>query len=229
MLMRLFCFWTGNNQMSYNRSICLKSIAQNCQVKFHLITPLTLSEWVVEPLHPTYPYLSLTHKADYLRCYFMHFHGGGYTDIKLTFDDWRIYFKKLYCSKSIYMCGYAEKSPKDIASHDQNIISSYSNLPGMGKFIFKPVSPITSEWYSQVTNKLDILSELLSRYPGTYHPRAIYGGVHTRNPIYKLRYKYSKYPLKWNDLLGSILHPIAYRYRSNIILDMCYVNTAKYL
>ena len=44
-----------------------------------------LSSWIAEksPLHPAYNYLSSVHKADYLRCYLMHHHGGAYSDIKV--------------------------------------------------------------------------------------------------------------------------------------------------
>ena len=40
------------------------------------------------PLHQSFNYLSETHKADYLRTYFMRFHGGGYSDIKKTSGSW---------------------------------------------------------------------------------------------------------------------------------------------
>lgn len=54
-----------------------------------LITPNNLANYVKEPLHEAFSYLSLTHKADYLRCYFMHYFGGGYTDIKAHFKSWQ--------------------------------------------------------------------------------------------------------------------------------------------
>jgi len=48
-----------------------------------------LSKYILEhPLHEAYEYLSETHKADYLRTYFMHFYGGGYSDIKRSSGSW---------------------------------------------------------------------------------------------------------------------------------------------
>src|SRR5690606_1936777 len=73
----LYAFWTGNNELTENRLRCLESIKKNSGVPFVLVTPGNLEEYIVNehPLHPAYEYLSLIHRSDYLRCYFMHHHG----------------------------------------------------------------------------------------------------------------------------------------------------------
>ena len=61
---------------------CLDSFYSNSSCDVVLVTSDNLSSWLVSALHPAYTYLSFTHRADYLRCYFMHHYGGSYSDIK---------------------------------------------------------------------------------------------------------------------------------------------------
>ncbi len=111
----------------------------------------------------------------------MHHYGGGYSDIKYCSFDWSPYFRQLWLSgNKSYMCGYRESSAKDIASCCRHIRLAYRSLPGMGHFIFKPYMPITFEWISRVHSCLDCLLDRLVKHPGTYHPRAVFGGVHGR-------------------------------------------------
>ena len=95
----VYCFWTGNNEMSETRKKCLNTI-KNTNLNVILITPDNLNEYINEPLHEGYKYLSEVHKADYLRTYFMHFYGGGYTDVKETTEDWLDSVEKLYSDNS---------------------------------------------------------------------------------------------------------------------------------
>ena len=99
----VFCAWTGRNAMSADRSAALQSLMLNIGCPVVLLTPDTLTNWVLpeHPLHPAYPYLSLTHKADYLRVYMMYHHGGGYTDIKRVTRNWRPLFEALLSSRRI--------------------------------------------------------------------------------------------------------------------------------
>jgi hypothetical protein len=57
-------------------------------------------------------------KVDYSRGYFMHFYGGGYSDIKHIHYDWLPYFEKLYNgAEDMYAIGYHELFPHDIACY----------------------------------------------------------------------------------------------------------------
>jgi hypothetical protein len=80
----IYCFWTGDNEMSQNRLDGLHNLQTVSECEVILVTPQNLNQYILPdaPLHPGYKYLSETHKADYLRTYFMHFYGGGYSDIK---------------------------------------------------------------------------------------------------------------------------------------------------
>jgi hypothetical protein len=80
----IYCFWTGDNQLTPNRINGLKTMKENLNVDIKLIDKNNLNDYIIpeHPLHDGYKYLSLNHKSDYLRCYFMNFYGGGYSDIK---------------------------------------------------------------------------------------------------------------------------------------------------
>jgi len=73
---KLYCFWTGTNNMTENRIRNLKTL-NNTGFDVVLITQDNLNSYLLNgyPLHKGYKYLSETHKADYLRCYFMNFYG----------------------------------------------------------------------------------------------------------------------------------------------------------
>ena len=84
---RLWCFWTGDNPLTPNRERALQSIREaNRGLRVTLVTPSNLEEHLIDshPLHEAFPHLSAIHKSDYLRAYFMHHHGGAYSDIKPT-------------------------------------------------------------------------------------------------------------------------------------------------
>lgn len=222
---RIFLFWTGDNEMSLNRKRCLASLYANSSCEVVLINRHNLSQWLVTDLHPSYPYLSYTHRADYLRCYFMHHYGGGYSDIKACRFDWNPYFNQLFSSPSQFMCGYRESRAMDVGSFSNDIRRAYQSLPGMGHFIFKPNTPLTFKWISHVHSCLDPLVDRLVKYPGTYHPRAVLGGVHGRELLPKIRYFGSRYPLHWNSILGRILHPITFNFIDYLCLSMPTVDT----
>ena len=101
----IYTFWTGDNEMPENRKRCLYLIKKLSNVDVILITKDNLNQYILEPLHPSYEYLSFTHRADYLRTYFMHFYGGGYSDIKETTGSWDKYFDILD-SSDYYAIGY---------------------------------------------------------------------------------------------------------------------------
>ena len=108
--LRVFTFWTGSNPLTENRKKCLENIKTVIGVPIILITKDNLSEWILKdyPLHEAYTYLSSVHKADYLRCYFMHHYGSGYTDIKYQTGSWLNSFNKLNNDTNAIGIGYKE-------------------------------------------------------------------------------------------------------------------------
>ena len=102
------------------------------------------------PLHPSYNYLSETHKADYLRTYFMHFYGGGYSDIKRTTDSWLKSFDDLDKSNK-WIIGYKEIDGGTAYGPSDN----YKELIGNCAYICKPNTPLTTEWYNEMISLLN--------------------------------------------------------------------------
>ena len=105
----IYIFWTGNNEITPNRLKGIESLKKNSGVRVQLITPNNLNDYIVkdDPLPEAYNYLSLVHKADYLRTYFMYHYGGGYADIKLYKHSWIEAFEQLENSDA-YAIGYKE-------------------------------------------------------------------------------------------------------------------------
>lgn len=204
-LNKLYCFWTGKNEMNEVRKKNLESL-KNTGLEVILITPDNLDKYIKEPLHEGFQYLSETHKADYLRTYFMHFYGGGYADIKLFKESWLPYVKKLE-NDNTWVIGYREVENGTAVLDDNKELSNkmkkdYKKLIGNCAYIFKPNTQITQEWYNTMIKKMDDKLNDLKKYPA-------------RNPqeVYSKEYPY---PLKWTELLGNIFHPLVYKYTDHI-------------
>lgn len=224
--------------MSKNRATCMDSIYQNAGVDVELVTPENLDEFIVSgfPLHPAYDFLSLTHKADYLRCYFMHHHGGGYTDIKMTEFDWNRYFDSM--SSGCWAIGYQEIGSSGVAARHSELYEEMSQnfrlLIGNCAYIFRDGTPLTQEWYDRVHVKLDEKLPALKEHPGR-HPRDFNGKLPDDNKVIRKlgvllpRFLRSEYPLGWSEILGDIFHPLVYKYTDQIIKIMPWINTKNYL
>ena len=75
---RIWVFWTGDNEIPQIRKKNIESMKNKSGAEIILVTSGNLSEYIaVEKIHPAYNFLNFAHKADYLRCYFMHHFGGG--------------------------------------------------------------------------------------------------------------------------------------------------------
>ena len=199
----IICFWTGTNEMSQSRQWHLAKLRANCGCNVLLITPDNLSQYIHPdyPLHPAYPYLSETHRADYLRTYMMHHYGGGYHDIKLTTGDWNSHFDTLLTSPDKWICGYPEEEPGHIAC--DSVRDKWASLVGVIAFICKPNTPLTTKWYNEMVHLLDYKLPYLKQYPATY--------PQDRNDTG------SNYPLAWNEMLGKIFHRICAEYTDHIL------------
>jgi|TARA_R110002072_G_scaffold270946_1_gene430701 hypothetical protein len=161
----VYSFWTGNNEITGTRKKNIKRNASHLRhlgITFYLVTPGNLNDFVSMtgvPLHEGYKHLSLIHKSDYLRCYFMHFVGGGYSDIKAMQGNWNKAFNDLTFSTDKYA----------------NIASPTNTNPGtettgftVCSMICKKNTPFTREWYAKMTELIDEnIQELRKHTPGT--------------------------------------------------------------
>ena len=214
---KIFCFWTGTNEMSDNRLQSLEKIRQKTNVELVVITPENLEKFLVKksPLHPAYENLSLVHKSDYLRGYFMYHHGGGYTDIKSHNHSWTEAFETLNSSDNHIGIGYREERAKDVGymsdfvnSENISVINinhdmqrHYLYLIGNGSYIFKPKSSFWKEWLDEVHARLDDTIQILEKFPGN-----------TMGDN-------EGYPLPWTSILGQIFHPLCLKYHNELLYN----------
>lgn len=208
----IFVFWTGDNPMSHNRLSNLHRLKSVSECDITLITKDNLQDYIVhnDPLPEAYRYLSETHKSDFLRPYFMHHHGGAYSDIKQTTGSWINAFNQLNNNTTI-LCGYPEFSYHQIA---HIAYKKYWNIMiGCGAFISKKNTVFTQEWYSKARTFVESKTEQLRKYPAT-HPQECsegngYGGIQPHGVR-------SNYPIEWNEIMGRIFHPLVFKYRNLI-------------
>ena len=204
----IYCFWTGTNEMSETRKKCLEQLINASECKVILVTPLNLHEYILpdNPLHPAYEFLSEVHKADYLRTYFMNFHGGGYSDIKKTIGSWKSCFADINNSDNYWICGYPEIYG-GVAWNG----GDWAELIGNGAYISKPNTALTNEWYNEMIELLDKKLPLLKLNPAK-HPRD--------------HKEISDYPIEWNEMLGRIFHKVATKYKNHLLrtlpMPICY-------
>lgn len=201
----ILCFWTGNTSMTKKREMALLQLVKHAGTAVYLVGPDDIDVFLVKghPFHPAYPYLSETHKADYLRTYVMHFHGGGYSDIKAPTASWKHAFGKLAKSKA-YISGYRESGPDCTANPELKV--HWKKLLGNGAYIVRPQTPFTQEWFDQMNRLLDSKLEALKRSPAQHARDSSEEG--------------NGYPLGWSELLGQIFHKICYKYHKSIRFDV---------
>jgi hypothetical protein len=190
----IFCFWTGTNAMTQNRLGCMYNLRTQTESNIVLITVDNLPDYILEsdPLHEAYNYLSETHKCDYLRIYFMHHYGGGYTDIKSPRRSWAEAFQQMRDDPTKIINGYHEKGEYAIAYRPS--ASKWEMLCGNGSYILRPRTALTYAWYKAMLALMDEKVDALREHPATRVEDAKEWG--------------GGYPLEWNEMLGRIFHRV---------------------
>lgn len=203
----IYIFWTGDNEMSENRLKAIQVLQQKSGVDIQLITPNNLAEYILPdfPLHPAYKFLSLNHRSDYLRCYFMHHYAGGYSDVKMCQHSWLPMFENLEQSNA-WLIGYPETAKTGLGARNlpkirNKMIKYLSQITGNGCYICRPYSPLTTEWYAELHRRLDEKYELVKQNAGN-----IWGDN-------------EGYPFQWTELGGDILHPLVFKYMKFTLKD----------
>jgi len=207
---KVWCFWLGATPMSEQRTKCLQSIRDVIGVEVELVTDETLSKYIKAsaPFHKGYQYLSGTHKCDYARGYFMHHYGGGYTDIKTTKASWKPYFNELRGDSNLWAIGYQEGDANGVAPAIGNdaltkeMKDNYTKLIGNGAYIFKAGTEFTKAWTDQVNLQLDKKLSELEKHPASNSRDGEHGQT--------------SYPIGWSEILGSIFHPLAFKFSKHI-------------
>lgn len=190
--------------MSENRTAHYLQMQSISQVEIKLITPDNLTDYILPefPPHPAFNNLSLVHKSDYLRCYFMHHYGGGYSDIKSPTNDWNEIFTALQQSKK-WAIGYPEVKKKHVAKVEgkvgKGLRNNYKLLIGNCAYIFRPHTHFTTEWYNELHRLMDLYEKDLKQFPGN---------VMGDN---------EGYPIPWTGILGNLFHPLCLKYSDKLI------------
>lgn len=234
---KIYCFWLNEGQMSDNRKLSLENLINvtKCDVVF--ITKDNLNKYILPnyPLHEGFEYLSEIQQSDYLRCYFMHHYGGGYSDIKKTNGSWIECFDELNNNNNIYGIGYSEleygvailesctisplncklgldfSTNEDFTKWDSiHIKNNWSKLIGNGAFMFKKNTEFTNEWWNILNERMDIYLPILKLNPKQWS-RDSFGKIN------KCTGEPSKYPIAWAAIQGLIFHPICLKYSNNIL------------
>lgn len=192
----IYCFWTGSNEMSKNRRRALADLKKNSECNVILIDTTNLHKYIVPqyPLHEAYSYLHYTHRADYLRTYFMHVHGGGYSDIKST-GSWVQAFHDMNKNPHAYINGAPEKQAGDVAHPD--VAHLYDRLVSNGAYIVRPQTEFTTQWFNEMNSLLDTKLPALKKMK--------------TDPDVPIN-ESSEYPIEWNEMLGRIFHRILAQY-----------------
>lgn len=206
---RIFCFWTGDNDLTPGRTTGLREIERHQEgLEVILITPHNLTHWVADehPLHPSFAHLSLVHRSDYLRAYFMAVHGGGYTDIKTPRHPWQSAFDRITEDPELWLVGYPERSSRSCGGDDhtklgRDIHRRYGSLVGFGAFIMRGGTPFAWEWLQEIERRLDYYSAELGQNPGN-----TWGD----NP---------DYPLRWIEIGSDVFHPLQLKYLDHVRQD----------
>ena len=209
----LFCFWADDNSMSDIRKKCLDSLP-NTGMNVQFLNKAAITEWALAdfPFHEGYKFLSSTHKSDYLRAYFMHHYGGGYTDIKYLDYSWLPALDSLVNSEN-YIEGYPEVGilgitrKKGMLFFLQHAIK-VNKLIGCGAFICKPYTPFTELWikniHSIIDNKFDSLEVNPASGPLDYINMKLADGSK------------SQYPFTHSAFSGENFHPVCMQFLDKI-------------
>jgi len=191
-------------QMSEQKKYALQTLSQT-GLEVILIHPGNLKDYLVEPLHEGYQYLSEEHKVDYLRIYFMHHYGGGYADIKPISDNWTPSIDAFYLDRHAWILGYQENEYKCAIikgnpDMTQMLQDHWYELIGNDAYVCKPRTPFTTDLYRDMIQKINIHLDLLKQFPAI-NPQQVYSSQYP-------------YPFDKTDLRAQLFHPLIYQYRN---------------
>jgi hypothetical protein len=180
---RIFCFWAGRNEMSEGRKKTLNELGKSSVCEVTVITPSNLKYYLLPeyPLHEAFKYLTLRHKSHYLKYYFMHFYGGGFSAIKNTIDTWKHAFNDMEQHDAAFVNGTRGKRAGE-EDCIRKIVSSDC-------CIARPNTEFTQELYSRVNRLMDEKANELKNMSFVPVPQE----CNERN---------KKYPVKWDEIEG---------------------------
>lgn len=215
--LRIWCAWTGANDLTDNRKRGLESIREhNPDADVVLVTPENLERYLMPevPLHPIYPYLSLVHRSDYLRGYLIHHHGGAWADLKVQRGSLAQAIEALNDEASLWVVGASIPGlPRAIPGEslvERDCRRNYRLLVHGAAFAARARTPLTTAWQAEVHSRADHYFEEARRHPG---------GVWGLRP----GLADSQYPIPWNALQAFIFEPLSLKYHQHVKPDRRYL------
>jgi hypothetical protein len=141
--------WTGDNPLPDLLALFLESVRRHNGADFEVIvvTPENVRQ-CLEP-HPAYQYLSLNHRADYLRLHLLHRYGGVYLDMDTI---------ALRSLAGLY---------QDLASFDIVTYDGATWGEVFGSSVFGPTrrgSVLTTAWTEEIDRRLDANHDALAAH-----------------------------------------------------------------
>ncbi len=214
----IFCMWPGADKLPPDRVTEIFSILANTHCPIVYLDHQSYKKWELPsaPFHPALPYLSETHRSDYLRVYLMHHYGGGYTDIKFTYKHWDVAFKMLRESPALGL-GYGIQSASQVALSPvfdgtpelAEFKANYQAFIGHVAFIFKKNTDLTRDLYQRTVDILDKkLPDLIANPAQTQKDRT--GGALPDGSI-------SKYPIHYVEMGPDLFAQSVYKFKDQII------------
>ena len=204
---RVFAVWAGDNELTPARQRNLEHLRVTLGIPLVLVDSDNLDDWIVDghPLHRAYQHLALMHRADYLRAYLMHHHGGGYVDIKRPLAAWSDAYDRMSEDGEAWVTSYRTTHANWIGKLrgrlGLDILVHHRLTFGKCAFLMRSHTPLTAEWLTEVEAVLDRNADDLERNPAV-NP---YGG--------------RGYPLSWHDLLGRVLDPLTLKHHQRVRFD----------
>jgi len=199
--------------MSSDQKKCFDSMV-NTGLRVEIVTEQNVHQFEhpMFPIHPGFAYLSATHKSDYLRCYFMHVHGGAYSDVKMHAHgaSWVKHAAQMWADENTWMVGAQEDH--DTVQDLHEVADNLWRVLRVTEFICRPRTPLTQEWFQELHRRMDNRLNDLNRFP-----------ARTPQQVRTVQYPY---PFRWAEILCEILHPIMLKYAHHLRRGLPYhVNT----
>lgn len=221
----IFTIWFGKSYTA-NRNVQYLSLKRKSKCRIININENNI-HLLKYPIHKCFQYLSSIHKSDYLRCYLMHYYGGGYSDLKKTSGSWVPAFTKLKKNDKLWAVGHdcdGVAFPSNLSNktcdynettkdHVMQLKKHKHNFIGVQFFIFKKDTEIVIKWFNELVRRLDNFCNALQKHPAKYD-RESKNGI--PKPTWEGGTLNTKYPICWNRILGQILYPLQLNYLDRV-------------
>lgn len=204
----IYTIWFGDD-MPPKRRASLKELARrNPRSSVVLVTEENLADFILDehPLHPAFHRMAATHQSDHVRAYLMHFHGGGYSDLKAPRSSWEGAFTAMGADTKLLVTGYREITSNYVTDNPRNLGVDlrryYRFVLGPSAFIMRPRSVFTASLYREQLRRMDFFLPAL--------PEA------TPTDPYALP---NSYPMWWTELFPDIVQCLSLKFQDRIRFD----------